>query len=63
MAALYPLQLLKTTLEEHEVSLQKSINLYNQKLIDEETHLTHKQNLKKLIEAYQYAIYILEQKG
>jgi hypothetical protein len=55
-----PLQLLEATLNEHEVSLQKSINLYKQGLIDAETHLIHRENLTKLITNYTEAIKILK---
>lgn len=55
-----PLQLLEETLNEHEVSLQKSINLYKQGLIDAETHVTHKTNLTRLIDNYKEAIKLLK---
>lgn len=55
-----PLQLLEETLNEHEVSLQKSINLYKQGLIDPSTHLTHKTNLTRLIANYTEAIKLLK---
>lgn len=58
-----PLQLLEETLNEHEVSLQKSINLYKQGLIDAETHVTHKTNLTRLIDNYKEAIKLLKNAG
>jgi hypothetical protein len=59
MTSLNPIPLLERELEENEKALQKSIKLYNEGLIDAETHLTHKINLRKLIDNYKYAIYIL----
>ena len=57
-----PIELLEQKLEEHQVALQKSINLYNQGLLDAATHVEHKINLKSLIDRYTYAIYILKEK-
>ena len=39
MATPDPVELLEQKLEEHQVALQKSINLYNQGLIDASTHV------------------------
>lgn len=55
-----PITLLKQTLNDHEIALAKSINLFNIGQIDKDTHETHKKNLKCLIEQYTYAIYKLE---
>jgi hypothetical protein len=60
MSSPNPLQLLEATLNEHEVSLQKSINLYKQGLIDAGIHLIHRENLTKLITNYTDAIKILK---
>lgn len=60
MPSPYPLELLKKELAENEVALTKSTKLFNQGLIDEETHLMHKENLVPKIQEYKYCIHILE---
>ena len=55
-----PITLLKETLNDHEISLLKSINLYNNGLIEKSVHDVHKKNLQSLIDQYKYAIYKLE---
>jgi len=59
MPSLNPIQLLEKELHENEVSLAKSTKLYENNLIDYDTHDLHKKNLKLLIEEYTYAIYVL----
>jgi hypothetical protein len=60
MTSLNPIALLERELVENEKALQKSIDLYQKGKIDAETHLTHKINLRKLIDNYTYAIYLLK---
>lgn len=60
MTAPDPIHLLEKELSTHEVSLQKSINLYQQGHIDAATHVLHKENLTRLIADYKHAIYLLK---
>ena len=55
-----PIDLLKKTLFDYEKALHKSKELFNKKLIDLETHKTHKKNLNLKIFEYKQAIQILK---
>jgi hypothetical protein len=55
-----PIDLLKSKVKEYEHDLQKSQNAYNNREINAETHLIHKENLCPLIAKYKQAILILQ---
>jgi hypothetical protein len=62
MASPDPIQLLEEELDEHKRALDKSIKLYESGDLEAEVHVIHKERLKKLIDNYTYAIYILKEK-
>ena len=55
-----PLDLLKNELYLNERSLQKSIQMFADGVIDEKLHMIHKNNLNRLIQQYKRAIYLIE---
>jgi len=51
-----PLELVAKEKNEHERALEKSVEMYENGVIDKETHETHKRNLTKIIAEYTVAL-------